>query len=276
MNELVRRYAKNRVAVGALAVFALITLAAVLAPHVAPYDPDAIHLGLRLRPPSPAHPLGTDSYGRDVLSRVIYGARVSLEVGFVAGAISLGVGTALGATAAYFGGVVDLWVTRGVDVFMSLPALFLILVIVALFGASVLHTMVVIGLVAWPPTARIVRSEVLSLRRRDFAEAARAQGAGSLRIILRHMLPSALPSVIVQGTLFVAQAILLESGLSYLGLGVQPPTPSWGNMLVDGRLYLAEAWWIATFPGLAIFVTVFSLNFIGDGLRDAMSPRRRV
>ncbi|HVB11183.1 MAG TPA: ABC transporter permease [Bacillota bacterium] len=276
MSDMVRRFGKNRLALVSLAVFAVIALVAILAPHVAPYNPDAIHLGQRLRGPSPAHLLGTDSYGRDVLSRVIYGARVSLEVGFIAGAISLGLGTALGATGAYFGGAVDLWVTRCVDVFMSLPALFLILVIVALFGSSVLHTMVVIGVVAWPPTARIVRSEVLSLRKRDFAEAARAQGAGSARIILRHMLPSALPSVIVQGTLFVAQAILLESGLSYLGLGVQPPTPSWGNMLVDGRLYLAEAWWIATFPGLAIFATVFSLNFIGDGLRDATSPQHRV
>jgi peptide/nickel transport system permease protein len=276
MSDIVRRFAKNRLAVVSLAIFVGIALAAILAPRLAPYNPDAIHLGLRLKAPSPQHLLGTDSYGRDVLSRVIYGARVSLEVGFIAGAISLGLGTALGATAGYFGGAVDLWVTRGVDVFMSLPALFLILVIVALFGSSVLHTMVVIGLVAWPPTARIVRAEVLSLRKRDFAEAARAQGAGSARIILRHMLPSALPSVIVQGTLFVAQAILIESGLSYLGLGVQPPTPSWGNMLVDGRLYLAEAWWIATFPGLAIFATVFSLNFIGDGLRDAMSPQHRV
>jgi peptide/nickel transport system permease protein len=237
MSDVARRFGKNRLGVVSLSVFVLIVLVALAAPHLAPYNPDTIHLGQRLRAPSLAHLLGTDSYGRDVLSRVIYGARVSLEVGFVAGAISLVLGVALGAAAAYFGGAVDLWLVRFFDVFMSLPALFLILVIVALFGSSALHTMVVIGLVSWPPTARIVRSEVLSLRRRDFAEAARAQGAGPVRIILRHMLPNALPSVIVQGTLFVAQAILIESGLSYLGLGVQPPTPSWGNMLVDGRTY---------------------------------------
>ncbi|MCL4426377.1 MAG: ABC transporter permease [Firmicutes bacterium] len=274
-NKTVRRYLRNHLAVVGAILFAVIALAAPLAPYLSPYDYAAQDLDQRLKAPSAVHVLGTDGYGRDVLSRVIWGARVSLEIGMVAAGLSILLGIAIGAIAGFFGGAVDTWITRFIDIFMSIPALFLVLIIVALFGANVRNTMVVIGLVYWPGTARIVRAEFLRLRQFDFTEAARAMGATVWRIIVKQLLPNALPPIIVQATLFVGEAILIESGLSYLGLGAQPPLPSWGNMLVEGRRFLASAWWIATFPGLAIFLSVLSLNLLGDGLRDAIDPRLR-
>ena len=274
-NKTVRRYLRNHLAVVGAILFAVIALAAPLAPYLSPYDYAAQDLDQRLKAPSAVHVLGTDGYGRDVLSRVIWGARVSLEIGMVAAGLSILLGIAIGAIAGFFGGAVDTWITRFIDIFMSIPALFLVLIIVALFGANVRNTMVVIGLVYWPGTARIVRAEFLRLSHLDFTEAARAMGATVWRIIVKQLLPNALPPIIVQATLFVGEAILIESGLSYLGLGAQPPLPSWGNMLVEGRRFLASAWWIATFPGLAIFLSVLSLNLLGDGLRDAIDPRLR-
>ena len=274
-NKTVRRYLRNHLAVVGAILFAVIALAALLAPYLSPYDYAAQDLDQRLKAPSAVHVLGTDGYGRDVLSRVIWGARVSLEIGMVAAGLSILLGIAIGAIAGFFGRAVDTWITRFIDIFMSIPALFLVLIIVALFGANVRNTMVVIGLVYWPGTARIVRAEFLRLRQFDFTEAARAMGATVWRIIVKQLLPNALPPIIVQATLFVGEAILIESGLSYLGLGAQPPLPSWGNMLVEGRRFLASAWWIATFPGLAIFLSVLSLNLLGDGLRDAIDPRLR-
>src|SRR2546422_1011512 len=208
-------------------------------------------------------------FGRDVLSRVIWGSRVSLEIGLLATTLSLLVGTAVGCVAGYFGGATDTAIMRAADIFLSVPALFLILIVVALFGASLANTALVIALVTWAPVGRIVRSECLSLRNRDFDHAAAALGAGHARILARHLLLNALPIVIVQASLLLGQTILIESGLSYLGLGAQPPLPSWGNMVVDGRQFLASAWRIATFPGLAIFVTVLGFNLFGDELRDA-------
>jgi peptide/nickel transport system permease protein len=249
--------------------------AGALAPAVAPYSYSAQSLLDRLTPPTAAHWLGTDGFGRDILTRVIWGARVSLEIGFLATGLAIVVGTVVGGTAGYFGAAVSTAIMRVVDVFMSVPALFLILVVVALFGASLLNTALVVGFVTWAPVARIVRGECLSLRVRPFVEAARALGASHRRILVHHLLVNALPAIIVQGTLLLGQTILIESGLSYLGLGVQPPMPSWGNMVVEGRQFLASAWWVSTLPGVAIFVTVLGFNLFGDGLRDALDPALR-
>jgi peptide/nickel transport system permease protein len=256
-------------------VVALMLTTGVLAPILAPYSYSNQSLLTRLRPPSAAHWLGTDGFGRDVLSRVMWGSRVSLEIGFAATVLALVLGTAIGSVAGYFGRGVDTSVMRAADAFLSVPALFLILIVVALFGASLLNTTLVIALVTWAPVARVVRAECLSLRAREFVHAAHALGAGHARILARHVLVNALPVVIVQASLLLGQTILIESGLSYLGLGAQPPLPSWGNMIVEGRQFLATAWWIAAFPGLAIFVTVLGFNLFGDGLRDAFDPTLR-
>ncbi len=251
---------------------AVMMAAGAFAPALAPHSYSTQSLLHRLKPPAPTHLLGTDGFGRDVLSRVIWGSRVSLEIGFVATALSLVIGTMAGSVAGYFGGAVDTAAMRAADVFLAVPALFLILVIVALFGASLVNTALVIALVTWAPVARVVRAECLSLRTRDFVHAAHALGASHARVLGRHVLVNALPVVIVQGSLLLGQAILIESALSYLGLGAQPPLPSWGNMVVEGRQFLASAPWVATFPGLAIFATVLGFNLFGDLLRDAIDP----
>jgi peptide/nickel transport system permease protein len=269
------RVGRNRRGLLGGIVVAVMLAAGILAPAVAPYSYSTQSLLQRLKPPTAAHWLGTDGFGRDILTRVIWGARVSLEIGFLATGLAIMVGTAVGGAAGYFGGAVDTGIMRVADVFMSVPALFLILVVVALFGASLLNTAVVVGLVTWAPVARIVRGECLTLRARDFVEAARALGASHGRILGRHVLVNAVPAIIVQGTLLLGQTILIESGLSYLGLGVQPPTPSWGNMVVEGRQFLGSAWWVSTFPGMAIFATVLGFNLFGDGLRDALDPALR-
>jgi peptide/nickel transport system permease protein len=270
-----RRFLRHRRGLlGGLVVLVMV-LAGLMAPLVSPYSYSTQSLLQRLQAPSGAHWLGTDGFGRDVLTRVIWGSRVSLEIGLLATGLSVVVGTLVGGTAGYWSGRVDLGLMRVVDVFLSVPSLFLILVVVALFGASLVNTTLVIGLVTWAQVARIVRGECLALRARDFVDAARALGASHRRILGRHLLVNALPAVIVQATLLLGQTILIESGLSYLGLGVQPPLPSWGNMVVEGRQYLASAWWIATFPGLAIFVTVLGFNLFGDGLRDTLDPALR-
>jgi len=257
------------------AAVVLMLLTGVLAPLIAPHGYSNQSLLQRLQPPSAAHWLGTDGFGRDVLSRVIWGTRVSLQIGFLATALALLVGTALGSAAGYFGGAADTAIMRAADAFMAMPALFLILVVVALFGASLLNTALVISLVTWAQVARVVRAECLSLRGREFIDAAHALGAGHARILGRHLLLNAMPVIIVQATLLLGQTILIESALSYLGLGAQPPLPSWGNMVVEGRQFLASAWWIAACPGLAIFLTVLGFNLFGDGLRDALDPALR-
>ena len=273
-SALLRLLAHRRGMIGATAVL-LMLAAGVLAPALAPYSYSSQSLTQRLQPPGPAHWLGTDGFGRDVLSRVIWGSRVSLQIGFAATALSLVVGTLLGGAAGYFGRAADHAIMRVADAFLSVPALFLILVVVALFGATLLNTALVIALVTWAPAARVVRAECLALRSRDFVHAAHALGAGHARILGRHLLLNALPVIVVQASLMLGQTILIESGLSYLGLGAQPPLPSWGNMVVEGRQFLASAWWIAAFPGLAIFVTVLGFNLFGDGLRDAFDPALR-
>ncbi|MCL6450822.1 MAG: ABC transporter permease [Acetobacteraceae bacterium] len=268
-----KRFKRNRLALVGLALMILLYLVAILAPLIAPYDPTRIDLRGRLQPPSREHLLGTDQYGRDVLSRVIYGARISLSIGFVSVGIAVSVGTVLGSLAGYYGGALDNVIMRLADVVISFPVLFLILTVVSVVSPSIFNIMFVIGLTSWPGVSRLVRGEFLSLRQRDFTEAARALGLSDSRIIFRHILPNAVAPIIVAATLGVAAAILVESALSYLGIGVQPPTPSWGNMLYEGQAHLRRAWWYATFPGLAIFITVMSFNLIGDALRDALDPR---
>ena len=273
-SALARLLAHRRGMIGAAAV-GLMLAAGVLAPVVAPYSYSTQSLTQRLRPPGREHWLGTDGFGRDVLTRVMWGSRVSLQIGFAATALSLLAGTLLGGAAGYFGRGADQAIMRTADAFLSVPALFLVLVVVALFGASLLNTALVIALVTWAPAARVVRAECLALRSRDFVHAAHALGAGHARILGRHLLLNALPVIVVQASLLLGQTILIESGLSYLGLGAQPPLPSWGNMVVEGRQFLASAWWVAAFPGLAIFVTVLGFNLFGDGLRDAVDPALR-
>jgi peptide/nickel transport system permease protein len=271
----IRTLAANRVAVVSSCTLMLILVVAVAAPWIVPFQPDRQDLDRRLAPPDAVHLLGTDAYGRDVLSRIIVGARASLATGAIATALAMVVGTTIGALSGYFRGPSDLWLTRLTELALGIPPLLLVLLIIALFGPSLRNTILVIGLVYWPPTARIVRGEALRVRQHQFVEAAVALGARARRVIRAHLLPNVMPTLIVQATLFMAEAILIESGLSYLGFGIQPPAPSWGNMLVDGRRYVDTAWWIATFPGTAIFLTVASINLLGDGLRDALDPRRR-
>lgn len=272
-----RRFRRNRLAVVGLAVIGALALVALLAPWLAPYDPvaqqDIIHTSLLS--PRLTHWLGTDRFGRDVLSRIIYGARISLSIGFLATAISITVGTLMGAVAGYFGGRVDAVLMRFTDLVLAFPRLILLILVVALFSPQLSVIILVLGLTQWPGTTRIVRGDVLSLKQREFVQAARALGFSRWRIIFRHLVPNVLAPVIVAATLGVGNTIVLEAGLSFLGIGVQPPTPSWGSMVADGRTALLGAWWVATFPGLVIVLVVLAFNLVGDGLRDALDPRLR-
>ncbi len=273
----VRAFSKNRTAVAGLLVIAGLYLVSLVTPFIAPHDPNTQYdlLTDRLVGMSAEHPLGTDQFARDVFSRLLYGARISLSIGFVAVGISVTIGTLLGAVAGFFGGIVDGAIMRFVDMVISFPRLILLITIIAIFEPSIFLIITVLGLTLWPSTARIVRGEVLSLREREFVQAAEALGYPKKRIILRHLVPNALAPVIVAATLGIGNTIVLEAGLSFLGLGVQPPTPSWGTMVASGRNNLLGAWWLSTFPGLAIVFTVLSFNLVGDGLRDALDPRLR-
>jgi peptide/nickel transport system permease protein len=271
--EFWARLRRNRMAMAGLILVLGLFLVSILAPWIAPYDPYAIDLKQVLMPPSPQHFLGTDTLGRDVLSRIIYGSRVSLKVGFVAVGLATIIGLLLGAVAGYYGGLVDQTIMRLVDLMLCIPVLFLILAVIAGLGPSIWNIMVVIGLTGWMGVARLVRAEFLSLREREFVAASRALGASDARLIFRHLLPNALAPVMVSATLGVAGAILMESALSFLGLGVQPPTPSWGNIITAGQANIEIAWWLSLFPGLAILVTVMSYNLLGEGIREAIDPR---
>lgn len=260
---------------GGLAMIILVFLVAGFASLIAPYDPGKTDVSLKLKPPSFEHYLGTDQLGRDVFSRMLHGSRVSLSVGFVAVAISILIGILVGAVTGYYGRWVDSVLMRFVDIMLCFPSFFLILTVVALLGPSLFKVMFVIGITSWMGTSRFVRAEFLSLRERDFVQAASALGVKDRRIIFKHILPNALAPVFVTATLDVATAILVEAGLSFLGFGVQPPAPSWGNILTEGRTYIFDAWWLTVFPGLAILITVLSFNLLGEGLRDALDPRLR-
>lgn len=254
-------------------IIASILLLAVLAPLLAPYDPDAIDVKSILFAPSSTHLMGTDSLGRDVFSRMLYGARISLLVGFVAVGISTLIGIILGALAGFYKGVTDTIIMRLVDLMLSIPTFFLILAVIAFLTPSIWNIMIVIGLTSWMGVTRLVRAEFLSLRNREFILAAQTLGANDTRLIFKHLLPNSLTPIIVSSILGIASAVLLESGLSFLGLGVQAPQASWGNILTDGKDNIQFAWWLSVFPGLAILVTVLGYNLLGDGLRDVYNPR---
>ena len=270
-------FRKSRVAVGAAITVTIVYLVALLTPFLAPFDPAAQGrlLTERLLGPSMLHPFGTDQFARDVLSRLLYGARISLTIGFVAVSISITIGTLLGAISGFAGGKVDAVLMRFVDMVISFPRLVLLIAIIAFFEPSIFLIVAVLGLTQWPQPTRLVRGEVLSLREREFMQAGHALGFSRSRLILRHLIPNALAPLIVAATLGIGDTIVLEAGLSFLGLGVQPPTPSWGTMVADGRNSLVGAWWISTFPGLAIVLVVLCFNLAGDGLRDALDPRLR-
>ena len=268
-----RRFRENPLAVMALVIILVLAAIALLAPLIAPYRPTAINVYNVLSPPDRAHLFGTDELGRDVLSRMIWGSRASLKVGFIAVGIAITIGTILGAIAGFYGGLVDSFIMRFVDIMLAFPTFFLILAVIAIVEPSISTIMIIIGLTGWMDVARLVRAEFLSLKERDFVSAARAIGAGDSRLIFRHIIPNALSPVFVAATFGIAGAILTESGLSFLGLGVQPPDPSWGNILTSGKDNITVAWWLSIFPGLAILITVLSYNLVGEGLRDALDPR---
>ena len=270
-----KRFCKNRMAVAGSVIVIVLFAVSLLAPWLAPYDPNAIDLVNVLAPPSGGHPFGTDPLGRDVLSRMIWGAGISLKVGFVATGIAILIGTILGALSGYYGRWVDAVIMRFVDIMLCFPAFFLILAVIAILEPSIWNIMIVIGLTGWMGVTRLVRADFISLKERDFVQAARAIGAGDLRIIFLHILPNAMASVLVTATLGVAGAILTESALSFLGIGVQPPTPSWGNILTAGKDNIDIAWWLSFYPGLAILITVLGYNLLGEGIRDALDPRLR-
>jgi peptide/nickel transport system permease protein len=268
-----RRFRKNRLATVAAATVLALAVIAVSAPLIAPYEPTSIDIHNVLSPPSGVHPFGTDDLGRDVLSRMIWGSRVSLRVGFVAVGIAISIGIFIGAMAGFYGGKMDAVLMRFVDIMLTFPTFFLILAVIAILEPSISTIMVVIGVTGWMDVARLVRAEFLTIKERDFVLAAKASGASDLRVIFRHILPNALSPVFVAATFGVAGAILVESSLSFLGLGVQPPNPSWGNILTAGKDNIEVAWWLSLYPGLAILVTVLSYNLVGEGLRDALDPR---
>ena len=275
LGELLR----NKAALLGLLILIVIATAAVAAPLLAPVDPTIQEVTQRLKPPGWGTPegrinlLGTDHLGRDILSRLIYGARISLVIGLSAVALAGTLGTLLGLVAGYRGGRVDDLIMRATDTMLAMPFILLALAVIAVLGPSLRNIIFVLGITSWVSYARIVRAEVLTLRTREFIVATLALGSGGRRIVFRHLLPNVLTPVIVIATLEVARMIILESALSFLGLGVQPPTPTWGGMLADGRAYLSTAWWQATFPGLSIMLTVLGINLLGDWLRDVLDPR---
>jgi len=271
--DFARRLLRNRLAAAGGAIILFFFLVSALPGLFASPAPNRIDIVHILRAPSAEHPLGTDDLGRDVLARMARGARISLSVGFVAVGIAIAIGLVVGLLAGYYGGWVDAVLMRFVDMMLCFPTFFLILSVIAFVGPSIWNIMIIIGLTGWMGVARLVRAETLSLKERDFVAAARAQGAGDGRIVFRHILPNTLAPILVAATLGVAGAILTEAALSFLGIGVQPPTPSWGNILTAGKENIEYAWWLSFFPGLAIFVTVLGYNLLGEGIRDAADPR---
>ncbi len=274
-SDFAQSFAGNRLAMGGLAIVLILFVVSLLAPWISPYEPTAIDLKNVLGAPSWQHPLGTDQLGRDILSRMIWGSRISLKVGFVSTGISIIIGALLGAVAGYYGRRVDALIMRVVDIMLCFPTFFLILAVIAFLEPSIWNIMLIIGLTNWMGITRLVRADFITLKERDFVKAARVIGAGNWRIIFIHILPNAMASLLVAATFGVAGAILTESALSFLGIGVQPPTPSWGNILTDGKDNIDIAWWLSLFPGLAILVTVLGYNLRGEGIRDSLDPRLR-
>jgi peptide/nickel transport system permease protein len=285
MSQMVwRAFRRHKPAMVGLSIMVIFALASILAPLITPYDPEKTELSRMLEPPSADHIMGTDELGRDLLTRILYGGRVSLSIGVMAMGLAVVVGAAVGGLAGYYGGWVDNVLMRLTDMMLAFPQLFVLIILAlalrdlpieALRGtafASILSIVLVIAVLAWMQVARLVRASFLSLKEKEFTEAARCLGVSNIRIMLRHLLPNALSPIIVAATFRVATSIITESGLSYLGFGVQPPTPTWGNMLKNAQEQMTRAPWTAIFPGLMIFITVIAINFVGDGLRDALDP----
>lgn len=270
-----RRLSKNLFAMFGLVLLLSIVVIAVFAPQIAPYDPNQADYAATMKGPSGSHWLGTDNFGRDILSRIIYGARISLRLGFFGTLIGASVGSLLGAVAGFFGGWVDTLIMRLLDVQMAFPGILLAIIVIAIMGISEINVVIAIGVFSFPTFARVIRGTFLVLREQDFVLAARAVGAGSNRILFRHLLPNSLSPILVLSTIRLGTAILTAASLGFLGLGVKPPSPEWGTMLSEGRNYMQLAPHIAIFPGLAILITVVALNLFGDGLRDAIDPRTR-
>jgi len=268
-----KRFKKNKLALTGSAIVLFFFFLSLFAPWISPYDPGAIDLQGVLSPPSAAHPLGTDQLGRDVLSRMIWGSQISLKVGFVSTGIAILIGMVLGAVSGYYGRWVDALIMRTVDIMLCFPTFFLILAVIAFLEPSIWNIMIIIGLTGWMGITRLVRADFISLKERDFVLAARVIGASDLRIIFSHLLPNAMASILVAATFGIAGAILTESALSFLGIGVQPPTPSWGNILTDGKDNIDIAWWLSLYPGMAILLTVLGYNLLGEGIRDTLDPR---
>lgn len=275
MVRIWRQFKKNRLALVGLCVVVILLAAAIFAPWIAPYDPLRMDFTSLLEPPSRAHVFGTDMYGRDLASRIIYGARISLVVGLLIVVIGAGIGVVAGGIAGYYGGIWDTLIMRLVDVLLAFPSILLALLIAALMGPGLISVVIALGAVSWLNFARVVRAEVLSIKERDYITAARALGVGSWKILTRHVLPNCMGPVIVLATLRMATALIAAASLSFLGMGAQPPQPEWGSMLNEAQEFLREAWWYAFFPGIAIVITVLAINFVGDGLRDALDPKMR-
>ena len=280
-----RHFVRHRMALVGLIVVIILALGAIFAPVIRPYDPYKSSFRTRYRPPSLTYPMGTDDLGRDVLTRVLYGGRISLSIGVMAMSLALVIGTLVGSVAGFYGGRLDNLLMRFTDLMLSLPQLFVLIIMTLLLrtvkipllqaAGGVPAIVIVIGVLSWMTVARLVRGSFLALKEKDFVEAARASGASNARIMFRHILPNAISPIIVAGTLRVASSIITESGLSFLGFGVQPPTPTWGNMLRNAQDEMLKGHlWMAFFPGLMIFITVIAINYIGDGLRDALDPRK--
>lgn len=270
---MIREFSKNKTVVVTLAFIIAMLAFALFARFIAPYDPTHIDTKNILTRPSSAHIFGTDTLGRDIFSRIVYGSRISLSIGFIAVGIAIIIGIFFGSIAGYYGGRVDSILMRFVDVMLCFPTFFLILAVIAVMEPSIFNIMIVIGATGWMSVARLVRAEVLSLKERDYVTCARVMGGGDVWIIARHLIPNALAPVLVSATLGVGGAILVESALSFLGIGVQPPTPSWGNILMDGKSTLGVAWWLTIFPGVFITLTVLAYNLLGEALRDMLEPR---
>ncbi len=276
MKGALRRLWRSKSAVIGGAIVLAVVLCAVLAPVLAPDDPEAMEMTNRLEGPSWQHPMGTDQFGRDLFTRVLYGARISLSVALIAVALSVVLGVGIGLLSGYYGGILDLLVQRLVDIFLAFPVLLLAIALVAALGSSPRNVVLALGLVGWTNYVRVVRVDVLALKGREFVQSARVVGVSDARIILRHILPNVVSPVLVLSTLGIGYAIVAEAGLSFLGLGVQPPAPSWGWTVAFGTRFLRDAPHLSTFPGLAIMVSVVGFNLLGDGLRDLFDPRSRL
>lgn len=267
------RMRRNKLAMVGLFILIVLVLVAIFADQIAPYGFAEQDLASQFQPPSAEHWFGTDDLGRDIFSRVVYGSRISLKVGFISVGIALVIGTLIGAVTGYYGGRIDIALMRFIDVLQSIPDILLAIAILAALGPGLANLMIAVGIAAIPGYARIVRSSVLSIRDMEFVEAAKANGSSDFRIILKHIIPNCMAPIIVQATLGVAYAIINAAGLSFIGLGLEPPTPEWGVMLSGGRDYIRDHWYMTIFPGLAIVTTIFALNVLGDGLRDALDPK---